>query len=150
MTMGMGTPHWNLPYLATAQSQKEMTHNEALVIIDAVMRGMVENGPLDVPPADPMAGQCWIIGDNPEDEWLDKPQNLAIFTDGGWRFVVPHNRMKFYCISTGTILCFNGNEWLLPQVISEATGGMTVDEEARAVLVELIQLLHGHGLASLA
>lgn len=150
MTMGVGTPHWNLPYLAIAQSQKEVTHNEALVIIDAVMRGVVEDGPIDEPPATPLLGQCWIIGDEPENEWEDKPQNLAIFTEGGWRFVSPHNRMQFYCVSTGTILCFDGSQWLLPQSISEAIGGSTVDAEARAVLLELIELLHGHGLVSLA
>lgn len=150
MTMGLATPYWNLPYLAIAQSQKETTHNEALVIIDAVMRGIVEDGPINVPPANADRGQCWIIGSDPEGAWSAKSQNLAIFTEGGWRFVAPHNRMKFYCESKGTNLLFDGSSWLLPQVMTEAVGGSTVDMEARAVLVELIQLLHGHGLASLA
>lgn len=144
------TPNFSMPLLVTAQAQKEITHNEALILIDALLRGTILDGPLDVPPADPMAGDCWIVGDDPEGAWVAAARHLAICTEGGWRFITPAIKMKICRLVDGAMLAFDGSQWQLPPAIGEASGGDTIDAEARAVLAELIQLLQGHGLADIA
>ena len=144
------TPNFGLPYLSTAQAQKELTHNEALVLIDAVLMGLVEEAGADVPPSSPSIGQCWIVGQNPEDAWEDQAQKLTIWTEGGWRFIVPKKNMYRRRSDDGTILLFDGIEWHLPPEILQADGGSVVDVEARSVMVQLLQLLEGHGVLKMA
>src|SRR3546814_3824403 len=55
------TPRFSLPLLAVAQAQKEVTHNEALTLLDALVHAAIEAGPLATPPANPALGQCWIV-----------------------------------------------------------------------------------------
>ncbi len=69
MTDTLVTPRFSLPLLATAQAQKELTHNEALLLIDALLHGTVEGGPVSDPPPAPAAGQCWLVGASPTGEW---------------------------------------------------------------------------------
>ena len=58
------TPRHQLPYLAVGQAQKEITHNQALVRIDALLQPLVE-AELSAPPAslaESQAGKCWLVG----------------------------------------------------------------------------------------
>lgn len=59
----METGRHKLPCLAVSQAQKEITHNEALALIDALVHPVVEEQ-LSVPPAptDADIGKCWLIG----------------------------------------------------------------------------------------
>lgn len=59
------TAYCGFPLLAAGQAQKEITHNEALTLADALISGAVEAGPLNAPPSAPTPGQMWIVGDNP-------------------------------------------------------------------------------------
>lgn len=144
------TANFELPLLVTAQAQKEVTHNEALVIIDALLRSAVEERPRAAPPDNPENGQCWLVSDAPSGAWSGAARHIAVWTEGGWRFVMPRHRMTIRCLTDGTIMTFNGNIWDLPATIVEPDGGSTVDMEARAVLAEVIQLLEGHGLVNSA
>lgn len=144
------TPNMGLPLLVSAQAQKEVTHNEALILIDAVMAGIVEDDPVDTPPVSMQSGQCWIVGQSPMDSWTDRAGQLAIWTDGGWRFVPPTKNMQMRRHDDGTILRFDGMDWQLPPAILEVNGGTTVDIEARSVLAALLQLLQGHGMVKMA
>ena len=55
------TPRWGLPLLFAGQAHKELAHNEALVLIDALLHGRVESAAINAPPKDPAPGQCWIV-----------------------------------------------------------------------------------------
>ena len=58
---GEMTARLGLPLLATGQAGKEVTHNEALALIDlALGAGVAAIGP-DSPPAEPVVGQTWIV-----------------------------------------------------------------------------------------
>ena len=54
-----------LPLLSPGQAQKEMTHNEALALIDLAVQASVESVGATVPPADPAEGAAWILGERP-------------------------------------------------------------------------------------
>ncbi len=50
-----------LPFILPGQAQKEIFHNEALVLVDAALHACVEGDPADEVPADPDPGQSWIV-----------------------------------------------------------------------------------------
>src|SRR3546814_15958049 len=83
------TPRFSLPLLAVAQAQKEVTHNEALTLLDALVHAAIEAGPLATPPANPALGQCWIVDAAATGVWSGAENAIAIWTAGGWRFAAP-------------------------------------------------------------
>lgn len=140
------TARFALPLLATAQAQKEVTHNEALTLLDALVHPAVEDGPLGVPPASPAAGQCWIVAAGASGEWAGQDEKLAIWSAGGWRFASPRSGMRVVRSSDGVWFRFDGVAWVPPEAIATPAGGVTIDSEARSAIAALILLLDAHGL----
>ena len=154
-----------LPLLHVSQAQKEMTHNEALTRIDALLHGGVERVGEDTPPAAATPGRCWILGDAPTGAWAGQARHVAVMTAGGWRFVTPCEGMALWWIGGETTAQFRGGAWRLGALRGEAlylggtqvvgprqaaiagpTGGETRDIEARSVLETVLAALRGHGL----
>lgn len=140
------TPRFSLPLLATAQAQKEMTHNEALVLIDALVQLAVEAGPQADPPADPDEGQCWLVGAAPTGGWAGRAHAVAVWTAGGWRFAVPREGLRAWRIGDGAWIRFEEGTWMVPSTLAAPSGGSVIDSEARAVIGGLILLLEAHGI----
>ena len=72
-----------LPFLAAGQAQKELTHNEALALADASICAAVQGIAIDVPPANPALGQCWIVGATPSGAWAGRAHALGHRTSRG-------------------------------------------------------------------
>jgi hypothetical protein len=163
--MSETTPRFAFPLLASGQSQKEITHNEALILADALLAPVVQSiAPASVP-ASPQPGQVWIVGTAPTGTWSGQAGRLAIYTAGGWRFANPAEGMTVWSIADGlpvrrtqsgwqigqldaAQLRIGGNQLVGPRLAAVAapTGGATVDTEARAVLDTILQRLRTHGL----
>ena len=154
-----------LPLLHAAQAQKEMTHNEALTLIDLLLHGCVAGVAEDTPPANPAVGACWIIGTAPTGAWTGKARQVAGMTDGGWRFVPPREGMTLWWSGSETTVVFRGRSWRTGEVrgtrltidgvpvvgaqraaIAAPSGGSVRDEEARTALSAVLAALRGHGL----
>lgn len=146
MTDLPATARFALPLLATAQAQKEATHNEALALVDALLQPAIEDGPQDDPPAAPVEGQCWLAGAAATGDWAGKAGMLAVWTAGGWRFVAPLAGMTLRRLTDGAWLRFGAGVWVEPGTIASPDGGTTVDSEARAAIGALISLLAAQGL----
>lgn len=140
------TPRFALPLLGVAQAQKEITHNEALTLIDALVHAAVEAGPINDPPADPEPGLCWVVGAAPTGAWVGQGQAIAIWSVGGWRFALPRAGMAVMRLADGARLRFDGDEWTAPATIAAPSGGSTIDSEARSALDALILHLAAQGL----
>ena len=140
------TPRFALPMLGVAQAQKEVTHNEALTLIDALVHAAVEAGPLNDPPAEPVPGRCWLVGDFPTGDWVGQANAIAIWTVGGWRFVTPRAGTAVVRLTDGAWLRFDGALWAGPATIVVPSGGSTIDGEARSTLSALILHLAAQGL----
>jgi hypothetical protein len=159
------TPRLSLPLLSAGQAQKEIFHNEALQSLDSLVEGTVEQLPAPAPPASPALGACYIVGDNPTDAWAGMPQCVAAWTTGGWRFFQPFEGMTFYVSSVGNWAVYRGAMWEIGMLrgdaliiggqqvvgpraaaIVSASGGTTVDTEARAALDEVLGAMRLHGL----
>lgn len=140
------TPRFSLPLLAVAQAQKEVTHNEAVTLIDALLHLVVEAGPLGDPPAAPTEGQCWLVGASASGEWAGQEDAVAVWTAGGWRFAAPREGMQAVRLADGAWLRFGGGAWSEPTVIPAPAGGANIDSEARSAIAALLVLLQAHGL----
>src|SRR3989344_8476869 len=143
MTDLPSTARFALPLLAMAQAQKEVTHNEALPLLDALVQPVVEDGPQAVPPSAPVAGQGWIVGAAASGAWVGEEGALALWTSGGWRFVAPRPGMRAHRLSDGGWLRFDGAALVEPGPIASPAGGATVDSEARAAVAAGVLALVG-------
>ncbi|MBX9729355.1 MAG: DUF2793 domain-containing protein [Sphingopyxis sp.] len=145
----MLTPRLSLPLLATGQAQKEITHNEALALIDALLCPAVEAVGLNAPVAAPQIGLAWIVGPQPVGEWAGQAQHLAVATAGGWRFAdVPEGATLFVRADGGLWRRVAGG-WQAPQIMQPVAGGATIDSECRTSLSELISALAARGLIAM-
>jgi len=140
------TARFAFPLLSVAQAQKEVTHNEALTLIDALIQLTVEDGPLAAPPTTPDEGQCWIVGAGASGAWSGRVGTIAVSTAGGWRFVAPREAMRVIRLRDGAAMTFTGGAWVGPPTLSPPVGGGVVDSEARSALAALISLIEAHGL----
>ncbi len=135
-----------LPLIAPGQAQKEMTHNEALTMIDIALNPSVVAIGLDVPPAAPVAGQCWIVGASPSGAWTGQARAIAGWTAGGWRFVVPRAGTVATLAETGRRAMFLSGEWrtdTAPPPVADPAGGNVVDVQARSAIAQLLSALRG-------
>jgi hypothetical protein len=161
------TERLGLPMLYAGQAQKELTHNEALTLIDLLLAGVVEAVGRDEPPGDPQPGQCWIVGAEPQGEWAGHAGWLAGWTPGGWRFVAPREGMRLTLAGSGIELCHRDGIWHVGEVRGDAlwiagervvgsrqpaiavpSGGAIVDAEARSAIAHIVTTLQQHGLTA--
>lgn len=138
------SPRFSLPLLFVGQAQKEVTVNEAMTLIDLLLHGAVEAVSSE-PPAAPLTGQCWIVGPEPTGAWSGRAHAMAAWTGGGWRFVAPTSGMKVFDRAVGAYRHFDG-QWQMPSAPPLPEGGETVDEQARAVLSNLVAALISAGV----
>jgi hypothetical protein len=159
------SPRFGLPFILPGQAQKELFHNEALVLADAILQAAVEEGPRGAAPSSPEPGQCWIVATGATGAWAQRDSGLAIWTEGGWRFVAPVEGMTVWDKASGVPRQWNGSAWSGGRIacaglsiagkavvgerlgaISSPSGGTIIDAEARAALVAVIAALKSHGL----
>lgn len=104
------TDRLKLPLLIPNQSGKEVTHNEAMVIIDNLLQNHVIDNTLNVPPEKVNNGDMYIVAEVASEDWLNKEKYIAIF-DNGWRFIKPINGMLFFVLKDETFYIYN-NSWI--------------------------------------
>src|SRR5690606_24599509 len=83
------TDNLGLPYIAAAQAQKHVTHNEALRTLDALAQLTVLDKDLAAPPASPAAGQRYIVAAAASGAWAGQDGSVAAWQDGAWAFHMP-------------------------------------------------------------
>jgi hypothetical protein len=83
------TPNLGLPYILAAQSQKHVTHNEALRALDAVVQLSVLDRDLAAPPGWPTNGARYIVAASPTGAWSGHAGDIAAYQDGAWAFYDP-------------------------------------------------------------
>lgn len=147
------TSRFGLPLLVTGQGQKDITHNEALVLVDALISCVVERRDVALPPHAPLAGTCWLVPEGAAAEWDGKGGQIAVATGGGWRFLVaPEGATLFVRLGRERLRRLDG-EWV-PDVasgtpaapIADPAGGAVVDSEARAALAAILDRLRTLGV----
>jgi hypothetical protein len=151
--------------LASGQAQKEVTHNEALVLADALVQLVVQAVAPVAIPALPAPGQCWIVGIGAGGAWIGNDNAIACWTEGGWRFVPSQEGMRAWSLADALPARRTGDGWVIGRVeaatlriagdqvvgprqpgIANASGGSVVDAEVRVAVDAILTVLRAHGL----
>lgn len=162
---GSTTARHAFPFLSAGQAQKEVTHNEALSLLDAGLHAAAEAFGLNAPPTSPDIGQCWIIGSSPTGAWVGHAHALAAWTGGGWRFLPPIDGLCVWLRDQQLWAVHASGAWAVGDVraqrllvggqqivgarlptVALPAGGSTIDAEARSAIETIIARLTVHGL----
>jgi hypothetical protein len=129
--------------LFVSQAQKELTHNEALARIDALLHPVIEDKqsapPLGLVDADD--GKCWLVVSSATGDWLGKEGQIARWSGGSWRFLLPVEGMTLWDHAGPARLFYIDGDWTAGPAITNPTGGSTVDVEARTALIAMLDHL---------
>lgn len=111
------SPRLDLPYIAPAQAQKHVTHNEALRRLDALVQLCVEGFEEAAPPALPEVGQVFALGATPTGDWAGHAHELALREESGWLFIVPQDGWRASLRGSADLRIWVSGSW---QVVSAA------------------------------
>jgi hypothetical protein len=101
----------NLPYIAAAQAQKHVTHNEALRALDAVVQLMVLDKDLGSPPGSPADAARYIVAASPTGAWAGQAGNIAAYQDGAWAFYGPREGWLAWVADEDALYVWDGAAW---------------------------------------
>jgi len=100
-----------LPYIASAQAQKHVTHNEALTALDAIIHiGAISRTLVD-PPTDPSEGDRYIVANGGAGPWMGRDGDIAAFQDGSWQFYPPNAGWLAWVLDEEVLIAFDGAAW---------------------------------------
>lgn len=95
------------PHVTTGQAGGEVTHNDALNMIDGLTHASVQGFDINAPPGSPANGQVWKIGAAPTGAWAGHADEIALYYTG-WIFVAAKLGMIIFNEATGILLvCTN-------------------------------------------
>jgi hypothetical protein len=117
------TNHPKLPFLAAAQAQKHVTHNEALTLLDTAVQLAVLDSTLTAPPGSPADGDRHIVAASATGAWAGKDGQIATWVDGVWAFAAPEAGWLAFDVGTSTLLAFVSGTWQ-----AAAAGSGSVDK----------------------
>jgi hypothetical protein len=137
------TNHLLLPLMSAAQSQKHLTHNDAIIMLDALVQLAVIDRDLATPPASPSEGDRYIAASGAAGAWVGSDFNIFYYTNGAWTKIVPKAGFLAWVVDEQLLVFWNGSSWapvnavtdLAAQVVTAngAGTGITVVDELLTV-----------------
>lgn len=106
-----------IPFIVGGQGQPEVTHNEALLLLQAISKGVIDRG-VNTPAVGPTIGDSYIIGSSPTGVWAGRANCITIYSGTAWDFIPGEN-------SSGTPLTMGARQ--------EGLGVWVNDENVRYV-----------------
>ena len=98
-----------LPLLMPSQAQKHVTVNEALLRLDALSQLVLASRGVTDPPVGAAEGECYGIPAGATGAWSEHDGQIALFTNGGWQFVVPRPGWRAWIVDEGLLATFTGD-----------------------------------------
>ena len=106
----------NLPLLAPNQRSKELTHNEALTMLEGITVGAVAAMNVPTPPGSPAEGLTVVVGANPTGVFVAHTNAIAHFYNNSWKFYNPQIGWLVRSIQNDFAdYVFNGTNWVLAE-----------------------------------
>ena len=140
------TPNLALPYIDANQSQKHVTHNDAIRALDALCQLSVL-AIQTAPPGSPANGDCYLVAASATGAWTGKDKDVAAWQDGAWYFYPPEAGWTAYNRADCRAYSYNAAylAWE-PFAIATPNGAATLD----ALETELVTLSGGTTSSSAA
>jgi hypothetical protein len=105
------TPRLALPVIEAAQAQKHVTHNDALVRLDALTQLAVESRTLTAPPGSPADGACYIPASGATGAWSGWAGQIALTSGGGWLQIAPVSGLKAWVKAERLTVTYEDGVW---------------------------------------
>lgn len=80
------SPDLGIPFIDQSQGTPEVTHNEALLLLQAVTNGVIDRG-VNTPAVGPTIGDAYIIGAAPTGAWAGRANCVTIWSGTAWDFI---------------------------------------------------------------
>ena len=125
------TPNLGLPYIAAAQAQKHVTHNEAIRNLDAVVQLSIKDKDLTAPPGSPSDGDRYIVASGSSGLWTGTDNQIAAYQDNAWIFYPPGEGWLSWVVDEAAFYKYSAGSW------SVLTGGgvsIAVEDEAAEII----------------
>ncbi len=107
-----------LPYLAAAQAQKHVTHNEALRRLDAFVQLVLESVTTLAPPASPDEGARWFVPAGATGAFEGQEGLIAAYEAGAFDFLSPVPGFLAFIRDERRLALFDGGSWVSPLAAS--------------------------------
>lgn len=115
------TPKLGIPFISGQQAQPEVTHNQAILVLQTLLLGVLDT--LASPPGSPADGDSYIIDASPTGAWSGHANKIAVWY-GGWLFVpgvdddgaaIPMDAeqkgLSVYSQGASAVLTWSGTVW---------------------------------------
>ncbi len=109
--MSETTTRLALPLLAANQSQKHVTHNEALLRLDDLVHLAVREATRATPPMSPAAGDRYLIPGAATGIWSGRTGQVALWQEGGWSYLAPSSGWRLWVEAERRMLVHDGTGW---------------------------------------
>ncbi len=106
------TPNLILPYILAAQSQKHVTHNEAIRALDALVQITALDRNLAAPPGSPAEGDRYIVAASPTGAWAGHAGKIAAYQDAAWLFYAPKEGWLAWVADENLAVVYDGTDWI--------------------------------------
>lgn len=138
----------SLPLLAAAQAQKHVTHNEALLRLDALLHPVVISRDIADPPA-ASEGDLYLIAASATGDWSGRSGDLAEWRNGVWEFYAPFEGLAVHVAADNLLLRHLSGAWqeadgLFGQTRLLARSPLGAASEHRVIDAELAGLSGSH------
>ncbi|MGH1352200.1 MAG: DUF2793 domain-containing protein [Methyloligellaceae bacterium] len=107
----IATPSMNFPTIQAAQSQKHVTVNQSLRILDAILHLSVESRNTSSPPQSPENGERYLVPAGSTSEWSEETNRIAVWQDNSWVFFLPKNGWRLWVEDEAVMLVLSSGEW---------------------------------------
>ena len=104
------TTRLGLPLMDAAQAQKHVTHNDALVRLDALTQLSVVTRAA-APAASPAEGARYLVQKTATGVFAGQGDSIAVFQDGAWMFVKPRTGWRAFVEDEFVLLAHDGSGW---------------------------------------
>lgn len=123
----------SLPFILPSQAQKHVTHNEALIALDALVQLGVASATTPTPPPDPDDGDRYIVPDAATGPWAGQTGTVAVWDATGWIFLPPREGWSAWVADAGLDFRFVAGAWTSVAEVSPTYTKLGVNASADAV-----------------
>ena len=97
--------------LEQSQAQKDVTVNEALIKIDALINTAIIDKDLATPPGSPREGDLYIVAAGATGDWSGEEGKLAHYNNSSWNFITPNEGALFWIADEDQLYVYDGSFW---------------------------------------
>lgn len=98
----MATTRHGIELMVASQAQKEVTFNEAIVLLAVLTQTIVREVARNDPPGAPTDWDMYVVGAAPTGAWAGHADDLALYDGTGWEFYTPAEGWRVWDLATSS------------------------------------------------